>query len=186
MERAFIISKESKYYGRLDDYIKFLDEQKIFINKFCEEKGIEAKAYRMGGNGGINCAFDEWKIKDIYLYIIPTENDKIKFDKMLCKADEHGARSFKLNTEIAKDFAQRCIDEKIIINVHEPRLRDYFKSLGLSGYKYHRLHYKDNETIYLKIDAKYLDKTETPEGFTEIQLSEFYKKYEEIEEAVDE
>lgn len=183
MERAFIVSKESSYHKELDKYVEHLREQKAFINKFFKDKGIEAEAYRVGGNGGINCAFDEWKIKDIYLYIILTENDKIKFDKMLCKADKHGARSFKLNTEIAKDFARKCIDEKIIINVHEPSLRDYFKKLRYCAFRFNR--FVSEGKLFLKVSADDLTE-DNPQGFEEIKLSEFYKKFEEMEKEANE
>ncbi len=112
MERAFIVSKESKYHKELDQHCEFLKEQKVFINKFFREKGIEAGAYRVGGSGGINCAFDEWKIKDIYLNIVPTESDIIKFDKMLCKADEHGARRFKVNCRLQKILHKNVLMKK--------------------------------------------------------------------------
>ncbi|HBB28623.1 MAG TPA: hypothetical protein DC000_05125 [Clostridiales bacterium] len=178
MERAFIVSKESKYHKELDQYCEFLKEQRVFINKFFQEKGIEAEAYRVGGSGGINCTFDEWKIKDIYLNIVPTESDIIKFDKMLCKADEHGARRFKVNCEIAKDFAQKCIDEKIVINVHEPWLRDYFKILGFRGFSFSRFEYEGK--LYLKINADDISGN-VPDGFVEIKLSEFYANQEKLD-----
>lgn len=164
-------------------YFEHLREQKAFINKFFKEKGIEAEAYRVSGNGGVNCVFDKLETKDISLSIIPTKNDLIKFDKMLCKPNEHRARVFKVHCEIAKDFAQRCIDEKIIINVHEPWLRDYFKILGYRGYSFSRFGYEGK--LYLKINADDIT-GDVPEGFDEIKLSEFYKKCEEMEEAADE
>jgi hypothetical protein len=178
MERAFIVLKDSEYSKDLDKYVELSNEQKKFINKYFDEKGIEAKAYIISGNGSINEPFEDWKKDDIRLRIEATENDLIKFGKMLCKKGD-GLNRFKAKSEIGKDFAQRCVDEKVVINLHEPWLRDYFKSLGYRGFGFHR--FTNNDNMYLKIDSDCVSSTDTPKGFIEVKLSEFYKAYEEVE-----
>lgn len=179
MERAFIVSKESEYHKELNKYFDLQEQQRKFINKYFAEKGIEANAFIIGGNGFMNCSFKQSDVQDIYLKIEATENDLNKFEKMLCKANEVGLRRFKTKSTIGKDFAQRCIDEKIIINLWEPKPRDYFKSLDCLSYGIRRFFY--NDILYLKINSQLLSPFETPEGFTEIKLSEFYSALEEVE-----
>lgn len=184
MEKAFIITKESEYSKELDKYIDLSNQQKKFINKYFAEKEIEAKAYQIGGNGGVNCSFKLCDVGDIHLYIEATENDLIKFGKMLCKADEIGIRRFKAKSEIGKDFAQRCIDEKVIINLWQPRISDYFKSISYRGCGMTR--FVLNDIMYMKIESDYLKDDEVPNGFIEIKLSEFYVKLEEHQAEVKE
>lgn len=177
MEKAFIITKESKYSKELDNYIDLCNQQKKFINKYFAENNIEANAYHMGGNGIVNCPFKQSDVKDIYLSIEPTENDLIKFEKMLCKKNEYGLCRFKKSSSLLKDFAQRCIDEKVVINLWQPRISNYFKSISYKGCGMTR--FVLNDVMYMKIDSDYLKDSEVPKGFIEIKLSEFYLKLEE-------
>jgi len=179
VERAFIASKESEYCKDLYAYFELQKQQKKFINKYFEEKGIKAKAYLISGNGSVNSPFKDWQKDDIHISIEAEQSDISKFGKMLCKGNEYGLRRFKVKSEIGKDFAQRCIDEQVIINLYEPKLRDYFSSLGYMGYGLHR--FIHNGKLYLKINSDLMSPFEIPKDFTEIKLSEFHKAYEELE-----
>lgn len=181
MERCFIVKKESEYYKDLEGYYKLENQQKKFINKFFKEKDIEAESYRVGGNGCINQPFNEYGKKDIKLEIIPTDKDLINFSKILCKSNRYGLCAFKKNSSISKEFAQRCIDEQVVINLYSPRISDYFVSLGngIYGCGYQTFKYKD--ILYIKVSSDYLKDEDTPKGFKEIRLSEYYKIKEETE-----
>jgi hypothetical protein len=181
MEKAFIISKDSKYHKDLDNYIELCNQQKDFINKYFGEKGIEANTYRISGNGSVNSPFEDWEKDEISLSIGATNNDSTKFGKALCKKNEHGLCSFNKKSEISKDFAKRCIEEKVVINLWEPRISNYFESISFRGCRYHRIIHQD--IMYMKIDSNHLDDKEVPDGFTEIKLSEFYTKLEEYNES---
>lgn len=125
----------------------------------------------------MNTSFEEYEKDNITLSIEATENDVNKFGKMLRLKNEYGLRSFKKKSDIGKDFAQRCIDEKVIINLWNPRILDYFENIGLRGCSYYRFIHQD--LMYMKIDSDYFDEKEVPEGFKVIKLSEFYIKLEE-------
>lgn len=181
MERAFIVSEESKYSKAIDEYYEMGEEQRKFVNEFFKEKGIEAYRYRVGGDGSVNAPFDEYDKDAIKLYIEPTENDLNTFGKMLCKPDMHGICAFKKSSSIAKEFAQRCVDEQIIVNIYQPRPGEYFKSVRFYGCSYSQ--FFRNDKLYLKIQSDFLKQGDTPEGFTEIKLSEFYKELEEYKES---
>ncbi|MGL5328357.1 MAG: hypothetical protein ACRDD7_03740 [Peptostreptococcaceae bacterium] len=173
MERAFRVLKDSTYYNRFMKYIENMDNQKKIVKEFLDKHDIETREYYLGGNGAVNQPFIEiWK-SDIDLYIVPTEKDKLRFDKVLCKPLEHGLRKFKKSNKLLKEFQQYCIDNQVVINAHEDAPRDYFESIGLSGYSYSRVKIEDE--IYLKISSHRLSKDEIPEGFEELKLSEYYK-----------
>lgn len=182
MERAFKLNKESDYSKRLDQCKEYDKQQRDFIIKFFAEHGIESEYYKISGNGGVNCSFKERDKKDICLYISPTENDLKNFKNILCKPTQYGNKTmnrFKTNSNIGKELADGCVKEEIVINIHMPSPRDYFKELWC-GYSYTQFEF-DNK-LYVKIDSKNLKGDELPEGFTEIKLSEFYKVMEEYDE----
>ena len=173
MERSFIATKESKYYIDLHKYMGLLERQRKFVDTFFSEKEIESIKYIMSGDGFINIPFDQEDVKDITLSIKPSENDVINFKTIICKPNKiHGLSAFKKSSNISKEFSQKCIDEKIIINLSSPRISDYFESLGYSGYEYTQFEYDNN--LYIKVDSKYLGEADIPEGFIDIRLSDFY------------
>lgn len=115
MERSFIASKSSKYVESLDKYRRLGKQQQELINRFFTEKGIEADGYLVSGNGFVDKPFNENDKKDITISIVPSENDLVKFAKMLCKpSGNHGLYAFKKSSSIAKEFSQKCIEEQII------------------------------------------------------------------------
>lgn len=179
MERCFIVSKESKLYKDLDQYRQLEKSQIQFINKFFKEHEIESEMFRVSGNGMVNQPFNENCKSDIKLSIIPTKNDIDKYGKYLSKPDKHDLCSFKKNSKVANDFAQKCVDEKVIINLYRPRVGDYFKSISYHGCN--TGYFELDDKFYLRVKSDFLKEDDTPEGFTEILKSEYYKAQEEME-----
>ena len=180
MEKAFRIESNAKYYIDLEKYIANADQQRKLVDNFCKSKGIESTRYRVGGDGFVNKPFEEHEKEDIGLDIIPTEKDKENFGKMLRKENNYGLCPFKKKSKINKDFQNYCIETQMIINLSEPYLRDYLKSLDCG--RYSRSLFKHEDVWYLKVISDYLKDDDIPEGFTEIKLSEFYRIAEEIKE----
>lgn len=179
MERAFYITKESKYYKDLNRYIEMVELQKSFVRQFLKENNIEAIKYHVGGDGMCNYPFDEFSKDNIRLYIIPTENDLKTIGKQLCRVvDDNGLRQFRANSKISKKFAQYCVDNEVIINILGLDLRDYLKSINWMGYSQRKFPWKDG--YYLKVTSDLLKEDDNPEGFIPIKLSEFHKALEEF------
>lgn len=179
MERAFIISKETDYYKRVEKYIEDSKKQKEVVKDFFIKNEIDLSTqFYVSGNGFINRPFSEHDKSDINLYIIPSEKDELKLNKALCKPIENGLRKFKKGNKLLKEFQNMCIDNNVVINLDYPDLRGYFKSLEYRGYK--RSSFHKDENIYLLVESPYLSKDEMLDGFTEIKISEFYKLQESL------
>lgn len=178
MERAFIVTSESKYHKELKIYEENYRNQIKAMNEFFELVGIETEKYYLRGDGRINKPFEEFRKNDIKLGIIPTDNDNVNFDKMLTRTDEHGSRDFRRNSKIGKELADYCIKNKVIINVREPEVRGYIESVGWRRYS-RALLSMDDGNYALKVKSDSLREDDTPEGFIPIKLSEFYKLVEE-------
>ncbi len=121
----------------------------------------------------MNRPFEEYEKKNITLSVETTENNLNKFGKMLGKPDKYDMRQFRKNSSISKELQQRCIDERVVVNLYEPDIRDYFKSLHWTRAGYQAFFYKDN--WYVKIESKNLKEDDTPEGFKEVKASEYYR-----------
>jgi hypothetical protein len=180
MEKAFRIESNAEYYIALEKYIANADEQRRLVNEFLKNHNIEANKYRVGGSGFVNKPFKEFNKDEIVLEILPTEKDKENFGKMLKKENDYGLCGFKKKSKISKEFQDYCIETNMIINIHQPDLRDYLKSLD--WYKYSRSLIKHEDIYYLKVQSDLLKDDDIPEGFTEIKISEFYKVVEESKE----
>lgn len=176
MERAFLVTKESQYYKDIQKYIDIVNEQKQHVSKFTKIMDIEAKEYAISGNGCCNCPFDEDNKSEINFYIVPTDNDKIKFKNQLLKEEISGLRRFNKRGKVSKEFQQYCVDNKVIINMFQPDLRDYLKSIDWVGYK--RQMVKCDQGYYLKVESELLKENDNPKGFIPIKISEFYEALE--------
>lgn len=178
MERTFIVSKESEYYQELNKCIEYGREQNKVVKEFFDKNNIEATEYCIRGDGMCNRAFEDFNKQNINLYIVPKEDDLVNLKSALSKPLENGLRKFNKSNKLLKEFQQMCIDNKIVINIVKPDVRDYFESLDYKGYQQTRF-FKD-DILYLSINSECLKEDDTPEGFDEIKLSEFYKAYEEL------
>jgi len=182
MEKAFRIESNEKYYIDLEKYIHITDEQRKLIKEFMDNHNIKADKYYLSGTGFMNCTFKERDKEDISFGIIPTEEDKATFSKMLCKEKEEGLCLFKKKSKILKELQDYCIENEVVINSWKPRLRDYLVSL--SYYAYSSGLFKYNNCYYLNVDSEILKDDDVPEGFIEIKMSEFYK-IKEVKESED-
>ena len=174
MERCFIVTKESELLQAIEKYRSMEEDQRIFVNQFMVEKGIKSNGFIISGNGWINKPFENYEKKDINLSIEPTKEDIENFENILKKPNKnHGLCSFKKNSSIAKEFSQRCVDEKIVINLWKPRVSDYFGSLAYKGCSLRDFTHDDK--FYLEIRSDHLSQDEMPNGFIEIKQIEYYQ-----------
>lgn len=181
MDRAFLATKDSKYYKDLELYFKRVKEQRELVKKFLKDNNIESERYYIRGNGCCNCSFDEYEKDNIRFGIVPTKNDLKNYEKQITKAElKHGLRMFRANSKLSRSFQQYCIDNKVIINILSLDLRDYLKSMDWSGYSFQRV--PCEQGYYLKVSNELLREDDVPKGFIPIKLSEFYKKLEEYNE----
>ena len=178
MERAFYITKESKYCKDLNRYIKMVESQKSHVRQFLKENNIEAVQYVVSGDGMCNCAFNEWGKDGIRLRIVPIGKDLETIGKQLTKPDKYGLYKFRSNSKISKKFAQYCVDNEVVINILGLDLRDYLKSINWMGYSQQKFPWKDG--YYLKVTSELLKEDDVPEGFIPIKLSEFHTALEEF------
>lgn len=179
MEKAFKLVIGSDIFEAWRSYFENRKFNRLAIDKFFEEKGIEANAFYTGGSGFVNKPFDEDEKREITLGIIPTELDLEVYGKQLRMPDKNGLRMFRKGSAILREFQDYCIQEKMIVNIMQPDMRDYFRSMEWSGYKRHIIPYQD--TYLIKIESEYLSNDDVPEGFEEIKLSEFYAHLEQLE-----
>lgn len=188
MEKAFLITEESRFYKRLKEFKELEKQQSIFMKDFFDRNGIETTKYRLCGDGFVNVPFSEHHKNEIYLEISPTEKDLTNFSKQLSKTENRiGLRTFRKNSKIGKSVAQECIDNKVVINLMQPEIDDYFTDLifyrrGYDGFE-------SGDKLYFKIDVdNYFEKekySEIPDGFEEIKVSEYHIKKEEYEEKIE-
>lgn len=180
MERCFIATKENDFIQAYERYKEMAEKQRKVVAEFMEINGIESNVFIVSGNGFVNCPFEEHNKSNIVLYIEPTEKDIKNFGKFLRKPNKnHGLCGFKKNSAISKEFAQKCIDEEVVINLWKPRGGDYFNTRSYFGCTW-ELFEIGNKT-YLRVESDHLVKDETPKGLTEIKKSEFYQALEEYE-----
>ena len=180
MERCFIATEKSDFFKALKKYSQLAKGQKKFINNFFKEKNIEANLYLIKGDGLVNRPFPQNDIGNIRLSIVPTENDIKKFGKILCKPNELELCAFRKSSNISTEFAQKCINEQIVINLFKPRIADYFSSLGFGIYGCTNERFFYNDKLYLKVASESLKKDDIPDGFHEIKLSKYYLTKEQI------
>ena len=81
MERYFKITKESQLSSDIVKYSDMLKVQKLFINNFFSEFGIQSAEYYICGTGEYDIPFKNCQKSRIRLYINPTESDKKKIWK---------------------------------------------------------------------------------------------------------
>lgn len=175
MERAFAVHKDSKYYKSLEAHRDAKKKQHDFVFDFLDRHGIETHSYLLYGDGMYGATFTHETMDDIRLKIAPTTADLEKYGKWLNKEKEDGTRSFRKGCPLLNEFARECVEKEIVVGIYKPSLWDYFRSLAF--YAHSTESYIRNDELRILIISDYLDKEETPEGFEEVQLSEFYRDY---------
>ncbi|MGL4454070.1 MAG: hypothetical protein ACRCTZ_23210, partial [Sarcina sp.] len=118
--------------------------------------------------------FKESDKKDIRLEIDPTVEDELTFKGQLNKTrTREGRRSFRKSSKLLKKFQDECVKNKVVVNICDVDMRDYFKGMGLKGYSRSIVICED--CYYLKLSSDYLKADDTPDGLEEIKMSEYYK-----------
>ena len=153
-EKYFIVNNKSDLYKEYMGYKKNLKQMREIAIKFLEEHDIEA---------------NEYSYNSLVFYIIPTEKDKEKFKTVLGKTVENGTKPFKKNSKIGKAWIN-TLKENNIEPLHKPIVGWFFKNHV--GKMRSRL-FDINEIVYCSYKVE--GDINTPEGFTEIKASEFWK-----------
>lgn len=150
MEKFFIVPKENSLYTTYSNYLDNMAEVNKVVKGFMADHGIEA---------------DQYYVNSEYFYIVPTENDKVKFGNCLAKAISNGLQHFKKTSKIGK--AWKALKVTVL---HKPMLGFYFKS----AYGRHRTRiFKVGDTVYCSLEGDY-DNIEPNETMIEIKASEFH------------
>lgn len=157
MEKYFIVTEGSRLRKEYFEYRKNLKIINEKVKLFTEKHGIEANGY---------CAYD-----DLFM-ISPTEKDSEKFRGVLANPYENGITPFKKSSKINKDWIKTLKENNLKV-LHKPDLWEYFYVRGSFSTRL----FDVDKVVYASMRAD-MD-IKTPEGFTEIKASEFYKIIEE-------
>lgn len=177
MQRSFKAPKGSKYYEDFMKYVQMRKEQKEKVFEFLRVNDIEAETYYLRGEGSYNVPFNDDEKGDISLYIVPKNDDVMKLS--LCKVLSDGLRKIRKTSKIGKAFANYCVENKIIINIWEPDIRDYFDDFLFGNTRTRRFYDKEDDVFYVNIEGDRFDNTfKSMNGLIEIKNSEFFKALE--------
>lgn len=162
-EKCFIVKEENPIYNKYFDWWNNQENLHKKWEQFKNLVGLEADKF----------------VPRRQLYIIPTENDKIKFGKMFCKEDfGQGLKKLKANSILQKDWEKFIDNNKVLVS--KPDFMFDFIGKCISGRMQSRLfHYKD--IVYASLNGEFYPNSPIPEGYEEIKKSEFYKIIETIE-----
>lgn len=159
MEKFFIVTEESPLFAEYQDYKESRKAVDDFYRRFCAAHSIESKEYSPGKE---------------HIYIVPTDADKEKFGKQLCKPINDGLCRFRNNSEIKKAWVTDVNKENLKI-LHRPIMQFYFENWGKGSSRLFDI----NDIVYCSYQSENVN---VPDGMIEIKASEFYKVIEESEE----
>lgn len=161
MEIYFKVKKDNPIYKKYFEWWNNLDVIKKKWEQFRKLVGIESTQF----------------VPKKELYIVPTENDLIKFGRFFYKQDYgKGLRKFKKTSSVQKDWERFCKNNLELID--KPTLFYDFPVMGKTRTRL--FHYKDE--VYASIENEFIDENYiVPKGYEEIKASEFYKIIELIE-----
>lgn len=163
MEKYFIVNENSSLHSQYFKWKQNMHDVNEHIKAFFAKHEIEANKYAPYKNA---------------LYIEPTENDKIKFFKMLCKETKNGLCKFKDSSAIRKAWSNLIYENKLEI-LHKPMVGFYFSTIGHSSSRI----FDYDGVLYCSIEAETMGIPSNDKGIIEIKASEFYKVIESIEES---
>jgi len=155
MKRYYEVTNKSNLYK---DYMGYLDNVKLvneLVKDFMDKNNIQSESY----------ATDKTD-----LYIVPTENDMLKYKNVLSSyVDE--LYKFKGNSKIAKTWKKSLEDNNLEVQ-RKPKVPIYFNS-----YSYRSLSnlFSIDGKVYCSLELVDKDFDEVPEGMIEMKASEFYK-----------
>ena len=100
-EKCFIVKKENPIYNK---YFEWWNNQENLHKKWEQFKGL------VGLESNIF-------VPRRTLYIIPTENDLIKFSKAFCKENYgEGLKKIKANSKLQKDWEKFIDNNKVLVS----------------------------------------------------------------------
>jgi len=146
LEKFYTVNEGSQLY---DDYWAWknsIEPNRKIADDFFKEFGIESTLFCPSHN---------------VIGIVPTENDKAKFEKQLCsKETNEGLRFFKKNSAINKEWVKRAIEIK---NTHKPSPAWYNNYMGRSSSRL----FDYNGVLYCSFSADQIEMSS--DIFTEIK-----------------
>jgi len=164
MEIFLKSKKGKKLYELFQELKKERENVTNGYKEFSEKHGIESGKY----------------IPSKRLGIVPTDNDKVKFDKMLNKP-EMGVCRFKKTSKINKDWVEfGKLRKHNFYSEHEFEL-NIGSLFNVQSHLLSRQGFLYNDCFYLKLKGKYGFEIKESEEYEEIKGSEFYKAIEEAE-----
>lgn len=162
IEKFFTISPESQFNKDYEAWYANAEKTRQLIVLFFEDRGIESKQYRAGNT---------------WLSIVPTENDRAKFGKELCKlSDDHGVVHFRESSKTCKAWA-KLLAENNHRKVMEPRMSFYIAH----GFRSMSRHFTGKDGVHYgwyQTDCNF----EIPSGCEEIKGWQFYKALDDLEQ----
>lgn len=159
MEKFFKVTEASQLHNDWITYKANRKEIREIANAFKASQGIEATGHYVSSDA---------------IYIVPTENDRTKFGKVLCKPGNENLQLFRKNSKIGKAWVA-LMRERGLKVLHKPPLPFYFPRF--SGGRYRSRLFDIDGELYCSLDPA---GDVVPEGFTEMKASEFYKLVEGI------
>lgn len=166
MIKFFKVKKDNIIYKKYYNWLLSLPKLKENWEKFSKLTGIESTQF----------------VAKFDLYIIPTENDLIKFEKYFCKdIYNQGLRKFKRNSPIQKDWERFAISNNMLIE--KPNFVMDFIGKCFIGKSSSQLFDCDGE-LYASIEADFYS-TSFPAGYEEIDGETFYHYYKIVEERLE-
>jgi len=159
MERYFIVTEKSSLHKSWFEYLDNKNAINELVKAFMEEQGIESTEYYVDNES---------------IYIVPTENDKEKFGRVLGSATNEGLCKFKKSSKIGKAWIS-ALETNDLHVIHKPMVIWYFKGVG--GRFRSRIFDQDG-VLYCSLEPCH---GELPEGFVEMKASEFFKVIEDLE-----
>lgn len=184
MIEKFYIVKNEKLLKELNDFFNNKKKRNAFVKDFFNKNNISGTGYYICGSGLVNCPFNEKEMNEIVLYIDDCVENNELFGNQLLKRKSFGdsyLRAFRKRSFVLKDFQQKCVEEKIVINSHFPFIGGYFKEFHCGGCSRNVFEY--NGDLYLRITTSKFDSiTPIENGFNEIKGSQYYDAYEKFKE----
>lgn len=152
MEKYYVVNKGTKIYNDLKHH--FDTENKIIelMKEFGKTHNIKSNEFYMSTKR---------------LAIVPTKEDEENFGQYFLKGDKPGF--FKMNSPLCKEWVQLCKKEGLEYKHFPFFVTTLFKSPVGGSYRAFEL----NGEIYFtyKSDCNFV----TPDDFTEVKASEFFK-----------
>lgn len=160
-EKFFVVTEASPLYKEYFEWKQNCHDVNEFVKDFTKIRGIEAHEYYASSDR---------------FYIVPTENDSMKFISQLAAHElDNGLRAFKKNSSIGTAWVAGLKAHKLSVK-HKPFALFYVKNS--CGRSQSRL-FDISGTLYMSFSNE--SNFEVEDGICEIRGSKFYKAIEDYE-----